>query len=1149
MIVSDSEAETAAASVTINVGHLSDPAELPGLAHLHEHMLFLGTETYPEEGEYERFLNRHGGSSNAYTAMEETSYYFDVGSEHLDGALERFSHFFRAPLFTADALDRELHAVDSEHTMHQAEDNWRMFQLLKASFTFSANPKHPFVKFGSGCLTTLAPLPGSSANPKHPFAKFGSGCLTTLAPRPGVDTRALMIDFNRQHYVAPRMKLAVLGRDSLDELEALVRGTFGHVRGGDAAPPPKPDVEAFGPDRLGTRILAVPRREQRTAILSWPLPPRAEQGPTRPIVYISHVLGHEAEGSLHQALTTRGWARSISAGMQVDVSDFGLLRLSIGLTEEGLEHIDDVVEMVYASINLLRETPPLRYLKDELAEMGELRFRFSERMEPTGAVALISRSMWLHEPAAVLRAVYELPGWDPAAIQDLTSHLTPRNHQLLIIAREVSPPEGTPIAGQQAGVDVGAEEGGADPAVHGSLRGFSMPAGGEDQGGEEGGGMVMGQWRREKWYGTVHKAVREEEGVLERWAAARAGAGLGKGLRLPAPSTFVPTDFALRADAEPAPTPDEVHFALRADAEHAPTPDEGGDAGTGGGHKRKPGWHRATCATATLRADHVVLTPDEIEAQLPADIPASALAITPKDQWIRLLPPDLVSDEEGIRVWHKLDRTFRVPKAVFVARICTTTPYSSPAAATLCRLFTALLRQDLNVYAYDATLADLVWSLEMSTTGLQLTVRGFSHKLPLLLERLLGRLRCLIREYAGMHRLLERLLGRLRCLIREYADLDCDPALSAAVAGNSENADPADLRRRLLRSRFDVQRERSLRVYRNVRQDQPHSLCAYWARQDQLHSLCIYWARQVLESDTWHVDEYAAALESEDCTPSVMARAMEETLSRVGVDVLAHGNLCAAEAKQLGHRLHEALSPFAPLPVEQRPHRETMQLPAGGDGTVLLVPATEGELGYIVAANPRLGPPPSRVMGWSVTIQSPQHPPEYLDERIEAWLEDFDKVKNSIVSAGLEPDMRLGEESERLWGPIATEVLDFGRRWRRADAFKTLSRETVLAFFDRYFRHGAPDRRKLSVRVRSPKHGGSQSPEAQSSQDIYNLAQRVAFWRRRTSLALQRALTRVVIDNWNAVIAPAGDVSAYRRIALLQVPRPSPASAEPPAPP
>ncbi|KAG5176003.1 hypothetical protein JKP88DRAFT_283111 [Tribonema minus] len=55
----------------------------------------------------------------------------------------------------------------------------------------------------------------------------------------------------------------------------------------------------------------------------------------------------------------------------------------------------------------------------------------------------------------------------------------------------------------------------------------------------------------------------------------------------------------------------------------------------------------------------------------------------------------------------------------------------------------------------------------------------------------------------------------------------------------------------------------------------------------------------------------------------------------------------------------------------------------------------------------------------------------------------------------------------------------------------------------------------------------------QSSQGSYNLAQRVAFWRRRTSLALQRALTRVVIDNWNAVIAPDGDQQQQLSLSLL----------------
>ena len=32
-----------------------------------EHMLFMGTKTYPDENAYQAFLASHGGSSNAYT--------------------------------------------------------------------------------------------------------------------------------------------------------------------------------------------------------------------------------------------------------------------------------------------------------------------------------------------------------------------------------------------------------------------------------------------------------------------------------------------------------------------------------------------------------------------------------------------------------------------------------------------------------------------------------------------------------------------------------------------------------------------------------------------------------------------------------------------------------------------------------------------------------------------------------------------------------------------------------------------------------------------------------------------------------------------------------------------------------------------------
>lgn len=70
-------------------GSLSDPDELPGLAHFCEHMLFLGTEKYPCENEYNKFLSEHGGGSNAATSSEHTTYYFDVVPEHFEGALDR----------------------------------------------------------------------------------------------------------------------------------------------------------------------------------------------------------------------------------------------------------------------------------------------------------------------------------------------------------------------------------------------------------------------------------------------------------------------------------------------------------------------------------------------------------------------------------------------------------------------------------------------------------------------------------------------------------------------------------------------------------------------------------------------------------------------------------------------------------------------------------------------------------------------------------------------------------------------------------------------------------------------------------------------------------------------------------------------------
>nr|KAG5698799.1 hypothetical protein BaRGS_032218 [Batillaria attramentaria] len=96
LLVSDQETDKSAAAMDVNIGHMKDPRDIPGIAHFCEHMLFLGTE---------KFLNEHGGGSNAFTSLEHTNFYFDVAPESLSGALD--SQFYSSNIMALAVVGKE----------------------------------------------------------------------------------------------------------------------------------------------------------------------------------------------------------------------------------------------------------------------------------------------------------------------------------------------------------------------------------------------------------------------------------------------------------------------------------------------------------------------------------------------------------------------------------------------------------------------------------------------------------------------------------------------------------------------------------------------------------------------------------------------------------------------------------------------------------------------------------------------------------------------------------------------------------------------------------------------------------------------------------------------------------------------------------
>ena len=73
ILVSNPKYNISAASMNVKVGSLSDPEDAQGLAHFLEHLLFLGTEKYPDVEDYKMYLSNNGGYSNAYTAEDHTN--------------------------------------------------------------------------------------------------------------------------------------------------------------------------------------------------------------------------------------------------------------------------------------------------------------------------------------------------------------------------------------------------------------------------------------------------------------------------------------------------------------------------------------------------------------------------------------------------------------------------------------------------------------------------------------------------------------------------------------------------------------------------------------------------------------------------------------------------------------------------------------------------------------------------------------------------------------------------------------------------------------------------------------------------------------------------------------------------------------------
>uniref|UniRef100_A0A672ZNP7 Nardilysin a (N-arginine dibasic convertase) n=1 Tax=Sphaeramia orbicularis TaxID=375764 RepID=A0A672ZNP7_9TELE len=392
-------------ALCVGVGSFCDPADLPGLAHFLEHMVFMGSEKYPSENGFDAFLKKHGGSDNASTDCERTVFQFDVQRKSFKEALDRWAQFFICPLMIRDAIDREVEAVDSEYQLAKPSDSHRKEMLF-----------------------------GSLAKPGHPMGKFCWGNAQTLKQEPKkkkINVYKRLRAFWKKHYSAHYMSLAVQSKEKLDTLEEWVREIFSKV-------PNNVHCIWMETHLLFCVFAVVPVRKVHALNITWALPPQEKYYRVKPLHYISWLIGHEGTGSILSVLRKKCWALALFGGNSETGFDqnttYSIFSISITLTDEGFQNFYQPLHVIIQKMLILSVDQFRIYEEIQKIEANE--FHYQEQIDPIEYVEDVCENMQLFPKEDFLTGDQLMFEFNPQVISAALSLLTPEKANLMLLSPE-----------------------------------------------------------------------------------------------------------------------------------------------------------------------------------------------------------------------------------------------------------------------------------------------------------------------------------------------------------------------------------------------------------------------------------------------------------------------------------------------------------------------------------------------------------------------------------------------------------------------------------------------------------------------------------------------------------------------------------------
>ena len=398
--VSDPELATSAATLSVGVGAFQDPEEAQGAAHFLEHMIFMGSKKYKSPNEYMEFISQNGGSTNAFTAAEQTTYLFSINSKQFAPALDRLSSAIKEPLFDGTMVEKEINAVNSEWLKNRQTDTF----IQQRALALTGNPSHPRVKLGVGNKETLG------TNEEQ--------LLSSLR------------DFHSKFYSANLMKLVLVGNQSSKELAKLARKYFSKIDN-KKVERPVTNIPAYRAEDLSKEIFIKSKVKSPIFLIEFPIKDNRKSWKSKPNQYISKLINSQEDGSLmvklqDEGLIQNGQAVFMPSAWGKDGSAF----IEYSLTEKGESNKETILFLTYQFIDLIKSTGVDKAYFDELASINKIQFDDYQSPSALGLAVGFGQRVFDWQAENLIDFAYVTSEYDPNAIMSTLSQLTPERARI-----------------------------------------------------------------------------------------------------------------------------------------------------------------------------------------------------------------------------------------------------------------------------------------------------------------------------------------------------------------------------------------------------------------------------------------------------------------------------------------------------------------------------------------------------------------------------------------------------------------------------------------------------------------------------------------------------------------------------------------------